>query len=283
MHKIKIYDSIFTHVRAMSNGDNIGPAPSFFEWYRGPDDTATCVFTDFNLADVDKCHAKVKIAMLMESPEIFPLAYDQILHIKDTFDFILTFDQETYNSLRLSGYKTAFTYPLGGCWIDKPAIYPKTKKVSMILSEKTGATGHKLRHEIMKKFPNDIDFYGKGIKPIENKLEALQDYQFSIVVENCQRDAYFTEKIIDCFMTGTIPIYWGCPSIDRFFENEPVTLPFCDLAILEMILAHIVRYDPIKDKAQCEQKIIQNCKMAQQYTITEDWLWTNVFSHIIQE
>ena len=41
---------------------------------------------------------------------------------------------------------------------------------------------------------------------------------FCVVIENCKVDYFFTEKLIDCFLTGTIPIYWGCPSIGKFFN-----------------------------------------------------------------
>jgi hypothetical protein len=32
----------------------------------------------------------------------------------------------------------------------------------------------------------------------------------------------FTEKLIDCFLTGTIPIYYGCPSIGKFFNIKGI-------------------------------------------------------------
>jgi hypothetical protein len=38
------------------------------------------------------------------------------------------------------------------------------------------------------------------------------------VIESCQEPGYFTEKIIDCFLTGTIPIYWGDPNIRDIFN-----------------------------------------------------------------
>ena len=28
------------------------------------------------------------------------------------------------------------------------------------------------------------------------------------------------EKLIDSFLTGTVPIFWGCPSIGKFFNTE---------------------------------------------------------------
>ena len=43
---------------------------------------------------------------------------------------------------------------------------------------------------------------------------------FHIVVENVKKDFWFTEKLIDCLVTGCVPIYHGCPSIHEFFNSE---------------------------------------------------------------
>jgi hypothetical protein len=44
--------------------------------------------------------------------------------------------------------------------------------------------------------------------------------QFHIAFENCREKNYFTEKLMDCFITKTIPIYYGCPNIEEFFDIE---------------------------------------------------------------
>jgi hypothetical protein len=31
---------------------------------------------------------------------------------------------------------------------------------------------------------------------------------------------YWTEKIADCFLAGTVPIYWGCPNIGDYFPSD---------------------------------------------------------------
>lgn len=50
--------------------------------------------------------------------------------------------------------------------------------------------------------------------PVENKFEVMKDYSFSICYENAQGiDGYVTEKILDCLVSGCIPIYWGAPNI----------------------------------------------------------------------
>lgn len=56
---------------------------------------------------------------------------------------------------------------------------------------------------------------------VKSKIESLQDYQFSICYENGKDiDGYITEKIIDCFVSGNIPIYWGPQNIgDHIPQN----------------------------------------------------------------
>jgi hypothetical protein len=41
---------------------------------------------------------------------------------------------------------------------------------------------------------------------------------FTICTENLQIDNWFTEKLIDCLRTGTVPIYWGSPNIGDYFN-----------------------------------------------------------------
>lgn len=56
--------------------------------------------------------------------------------------------------------------------------------------------------------------------PVENKYEFQRQYKFSIAFENSSTDGYVTEKILQAFAAGTIPIYWGSPSIaDEFNEK----------------------------------------------------------------
>ncbi len=43
------------------------------------------------------------------------------------------------------------------------------------------------------------------------------------------------EKLIDCFATGTIPIYWGCSSIGDFFNTDGMLI-FDNMDELETIL-----------------------------------------------
>ena len=92
----------------------------------------------------------------------------------------------------------------------------------MISSDKRWIIGHDFRHIIIEKYRNKFDLYGRGFNDIECKEIGLNEYMFSIAVENCKKDYYFTEKLIDCFRSKTIPLYWGCPSISKFFDENGI-------------------------------------------------------------
>jgi len=99
--------------------------------------------------------------------------------------------------------------------------FPKTRMVSMIgAPHPDPKAGHVLRNEVIEKLRqrSDVDLFGKGIRWIDSKLDGLQEYGFSIAMENCDRDFYFSEKIIDCLLTDTVPIYFGCSGITRYFD-----------------------------------------------------------------
>ena len=121
-------------------------------------------------------------------------------------------------------YKNWYYYPLGGCHIpdEDRIIHKKSKCISMFISHKETMPGHILRRKVYDRLRDKIDIYGTGYNYVENKADGLRDYYFSIVIESCQEPGYFTEKIIDCFLTGTIPIYWGDPNIDDYFHDDGI-------------------------------------------------------------
>jgi hypothetical protein len=81
-----------------------------------------------------------------------------------------------------------------------------------------------------------VDCFGRGHREVRSKNEGLDPYAFSIAIENGRRDAYFTEKLIDCLVTGTVPLYWGFPSVGTLFDARGI-LPFTTAAELDEVLA----------------------------------------------
>ena len=101
-------------------------------------------------------------------------------------------------------------------------LYPKTKLLSMISSNKNWTDGHNLRVNMMRYLMDKADVFGNQVRPIATKEDGLRDYMFSVAIENSSYETYFTEKIIDCFATGTIPIYWGAPDIGDHFNSDGI-------------------------------------------------------------
>ena len=51
-------------------------------------------------------------------------------------------------------------------------------------------------------------------------LNFMKNHKFVISMENSIDDYYITEKIINALNSGTIPIYWGSPYIDRYINPK---------------------------------------------------------------
>ncbi len=108
--------------------------------------------------------------------------------------------------------------------VAKMTIPKKKKKISIVASNKSWLPGHRKRLEFTRRlashFKDKISVYGRGINPIDSKFDALAPYEYSIAIENSFIPDYFTEKIFECFLTYTVPVYYGCPNIEKYFDSD---------------------------------------------------------------
>jgi hypothetical protein len=99
----------------------------------------------------------------------------------------------------------------------------KTKMISCVASNLAQLPGHHKRNEFVstlrERLP-EIDFYGRGHHFVPDKMDALLPYRYSIAIENTSTNDYFTEKINDCFLSYTVPIYYGCSNISNYFPEK---------------------------------------------------------------
>jgi hypothetical protein len=264
---VGLRDSLYGAGKSVSRGE-IGYVPSNIIFDRDHAHEVE-IFTDNNLDDVDKSSAKCKIAWIIESPKIHAGIYKKIAekNFYTKFDLIVTF----YKPLLKMGPRFA-SYVFGGCWIEDKdwKIYEKTKEISIISSAKKTTSGHRLRHKIIRLFKGNIDgVFGGGYQFLDKKIDGLKDYKYSIVVENTKCENYFTEKIVDCFAVGTIPIYWGCPNIGDFFDMRGI-YTFDNMWQLRRILKKI-ESDP-NDYEHKLSYIKNNFEVARKYATAEDQL-----------
>lgn len=151
-------------------------------------------------------------------------------------------------------------------------LYQKNKLVSMIASNKTVCDEHIFRQQMISKFSNQCDHYGRGFRGLVNKVDGLKDYCFSITIENATYSNMFTEKITDCFMTGTIPIYYGISNIGEFFNEEGIITLNDDFKIEDLT------FDLYKNKIDA---IIDNFERAKHLLTAEDYIYLNYIKNEI--
>lgn len=100
----------------------------------------------------------------------------------------------------------------------------KTSDLSVVCSAKSQSDGHALRlsfvEQLKEHFGDRLDWFGKGIRPIEDKWEALAPYRFHISLENTAERDYWTEKLADAYLGCAFPFYWGCTNLGEYFEDE---------------------------------------------------------------
>lgn len=99
----------------------------------------------------------------------------------------------------------------------------KTRTIATVCSSKAhGHTLHRKRFEFVQKlkrrFP-EIDVFGKGVRPIQDKATAIDPYQYHLAIENHVSPHHWTEKLADAYLGWSIPIYYGCPNLEDYFPN----------------------------------------------------------------
>jgi len=228
----------------------------------------TCFLTDMCLQDIHKASGvKRKVAWLLEPNAIHPHMYEWIQTNNRLFDYVLTFDEDL-----ISRGQNYLYYPHGRCWINNYKDLKKENKVSIIASSKNFTEGHQLRHKVIDKF-KDIEVFGYGYNPVENKEDSLSKYMYSVTIENCRQPGYWTEKIVDCFATKTIPIFWGDDAVSDFFDPDGIIYFNSQEELGEILEDLKVNGESIFESKKAA--VEKNFKLVETYRIPEDWMYNN--------
>jgi hypothetical protein len=167
------------------------------------------------------------------------------------FDLILSHDDEiikTFPHARYIHWTKSF---INHHEVDLFSINDKKFKVTFICGGKLWTPDQFKRKELWMrqneiKIPKEL-FYSvqyRGQLPVtkenkalprDSKLPAFNDSMFHIAMENSRIRGYFSEKIVDCFITYTIPIYFGCPNIGDFFHKEGIIIANSVDEIIEIV------------------------------------------------
>lgn len=98
----------------------------------------------------------------------------------------------------------------------------KENKIVWVTSNQRSSKGHTIRMDFLDQIKelSFVDLYGRGINPINDKWDVLSTSKYAIAYENFQSDYYWTEKIADCFLSYTMPLYFGCNTIENYFPKD---------------------------------------------------------------
>lgn len=176
----------------------------------------------------------------MEPRVILPHVADYLKQNHARYHTIFTFDETVLRSC-----PNARFYAYGTTWLPEEVwknvdVAVKKPQISHLCGTKliNNAPGHVLRQQLYyqqtmlsRQSPLPITFFRSSdgttslpeiatnpTLPSDTKLPLFREFQFAFVIENSQQQNYFTEKLIDCLLTKTIPIYFGCPNIADFFN-----------------------------------------------------------------
>lgn len=168
-----------------------------------------------------------KYGLFNESEKIVPDDYKIFEKHKGLAkDFVKIF---TWSEKLLDELDNAALFPGLGVWVrneDDEIYTKKSKLVSMICSKKAITKFHHLRIDTARKLraAGLADIYGNldNGPRFDKKESTLEDYRFQVVIENDVSAYYFSEKLLDCLLEMTIPVYIGATKVSEFFNPDGI-------------------------------------------------------------
>ena len=216
----------------------------------------------------------LRYGLLLESQAIVPRIYRRAKKVIPDYELVFT-----HSSRLLKEFSNTRWIPGGGIWIGgdhaggKIGLHQKTAMTSLLTSNKSMTSLHRKRYKwalrLESSQPN-VQVFRQRRHDSEriSAFKTLESFRYSIVVENYIDDSYFTEKILNCFATGTVPIYLGARSIGDFFDPRGI-IAFSSFSELRRILNSVVSIDDYNSRAGA---ISANLSACLKYRCVEDFI-----------
>jgi hypothetical protein len=197
----------------------------------------TVNFDDLTIAPgVDR-----RVLVQCEPPELYQAFAGRVEACFEQFDLILTYHD------RLLKLPNAVEFcPVGG-WVGDIAL-EKRNQITYLMSSKIYTNAHRLRFMILRRWGDrknigDFEFFMHRSPPrVPSKDPFYANAKFNIACENQFINNMFTEKLLDCFTSRTVPIYFGCPNLGKYFDVRGI-IQFNTIEQLEHILATLTPND----------------------------------------
>lgn len=172
------------------------------------------------------CNAEPPAVYPWNSPEGFK-------KLGKYFPYIMTWNDEWVDQ------RTVFKRTIPYYFEDhrEPVPWESRKLLTSISGNKKSTDRNELyseRERVISYFEKNekeqFDFYGTGWNrerhpayggTVVSKAEVMKKYKFAICFENSRNlPGYITEKILDCFTSGIVPVYAGAPNVKHYIPEE---------------------------------------------------------------
>ena len=135
----------------------------------------------------------------------------------------------------------------------KLSIKDKYNKIAIITSNKAFTRGHRKRLKFLaylkNSLPDILDIFGDGFQFVEDKFDVYSKYKYVIAFENCSYSGYWTEKIADAFLCNCLPLYFGDPCLDRYFDVQSyIQLDLNEPEMMVQKIKQIIKEDTYSEK-----------------------------------
>jgi hypothetical protein len=182
----------------------------------------------FSKAKIDQLPRGNRILVMWEPPSVLLEMYSE--EILSLFDKVYTWNDDLVDGKKFFKMNYNVLRPME----EKLPSFEERKLLCMVASnlkfnnfeEELYSTRRKIARFFEDYPEGTFDLYGRlweGYRhakgTIPNKLDKLKEYKFNICFENTKQPGYITEKIFDCFVTGTVPIYYGATNVDKYIPK----------------------------------------------------------------
>jgi hypothetical protein len=224
-------------------------------------DKPITLFYDYPVRDITQLQENPYNILFIQEPNQLFGFHDWAVQNHHHFDVVCTWSDPI---LSCSSHSYLFPFGAGNVsFIDPSCPYHNGKKfeVSFLCGNKKLIEGHFLRHNIFEAQEKiTIPKHFIYTAPWDGGKDRCWESMYHIAIENSRNKNFFTEKIVDAFLTKTIPIYWGCPNIDEFFNTDGI-ITFNNVDELTVILNNLT-YEFYESKKDI---IEENYNKAKQY------------------
>ena len=185
--------------------------------------------TDKNNADYSICSLYKKDFIDATGVKIFYTA-EAIAPDFTLFDYFIGFDELYFGDryIRVPNYICNLKYKDDIHFMMNRHINNTMERKKFCSWVCSNGKGDKIRDIIFDELSKykKIDSAGLYRNNIGNKSRVpdkrlfQKDYKFSLAIENTSYNGYTTEKLVEAFAAGGVPIYWGDPEVCKYFNTK---------------------------------------------------------------